>query len=158
MGEEEGFIGRHFKTLVFGIAVAALALSLVMFLSNQGLISVPIAKPNPVVSGDAGAPATPPGATGETTPSGAPIYTQQQAGSDTGSPVIDAISGEQTGVKCPNDYCLNEVQGSGSCPASSGQSGTYTERECYDYPDQAATLAACDNEREVYYEVCGVRQ
>jgi hypothetical protein len=159
MAEEanEGFISRHFKTLVFGIAVAALALSLLIFLSNQGLVSIPVAKPDAGVTGDAGGTPSTPGA--GTTPSGDPIFTQQQAGSDTGSPIIDAISGEQTGVKCPNDYCLNPVQGAGNCPASTGKAGEpYTEQECYDYPDQADNLTQCDQKRTVYYQVCGVRQ
>lgn len=159
MGEEarEGFIGRHFKTLVFGIAVVALGLSVFMFLSNQGLISIPVVQPDQTIAGTTGGTDSTPGA--GTTPSGDPIFTQQQAGSDTGSPVIDAISGDQTGIKCPNDYCLNSVQGSGNCPASTGKSDQpYTERECYDYPAQADNLAQCDAERTTYYEVCGVRQ
>jgi hypothetical protein len=84
---------------------------------------------------------------------------QQQAGSETGTPITNPLTGETVGVKCPADYCLNPVQGAGNCPSWTGKTDqTYTEQECYDYPDSAASLVDCDAKRVIYYLICGVRK
>ncbi|TAL47277.1 hypothetical protein EPN87_03360 [archaeon] len=101
------------------------------------------------------APATgPTGGIGTTTTTTSGVtLNQQQAGSDTGKPVMDALTGQQTGVQCPKDFCLNAVYGAGKCPSSAE---TYYEQECYKYPASAKDLATCDKQRTIYYKVCGV--
>lgn len=129
----------------------AIIVAAIVAVAVAGLASTRISKLIP-----SGPPATTP-----TTPPTLPttttsIYTQQQAGSETGAPVINNATGQQIGVKCPADYCLNPVKGAGLCPEWSGVNGTYYEQECYNYPASANTLTDCEKQKIVYYKVCGV--
>lgn len=131
------------KTFLVVVIIIIAAIGIGYFVYSGGKISLPTTPTTPE---------TPTSVSPTIPPAG-----QQQAGSETGKPITN-IQGQTTGVKCPADTCLNEVQGSGACPSWTGKSGTYTEQECYDYPDQADNLAACDKQRTIYYKTCGVRQ
>lgn len=60
-------------------------------------------------------------------------------------------------VKCPADYCEEEIKGSGPCPFWTNKTGRYYEQKCYDYPEMALSLAECEAKKIIYYKICGVR-
>ncbi len=88
---------------------------------------------------------TPPtsGAGGNTSTS-VPSGGQQQAGSTTGSPVVNPTTGQTVGVTCPTSCYSQYVYGSGGA----------CQQTYYKYPATDTNLVACQNDRTVTYVNC----
>ncbi len=142
-GEKSRFSSKNILIISLSLVVVVLAVVVVFVLQSK--TTTVVVGSTSSTSNVIGSPDQQPGV----------VLNQQQAGSDTGKPVINPLTGMQTGVQCPKDSCLGQVQGAGNCP---GSEQAYYEQECYDYPESGTSLADCDKKRTVYYKICGVVQ
>lgn len=133
--------------VVIGLLAVIAAGVVILILMASNIIPATKVLSNPGIA----APTTPPGPT--TGPNGTPYTSEQRAGSDAGAPVVNPVTSQQLGVKCPTSCCQKQVTGAGTCP---GSNRTYYEQACYSYPDYANSVVDCENQKTTYYARCGV--